>query len=503
MEVAAVLAALSTLRAGRPGLVMEFNTGHTSFGFRSTEPETLQFLSSVDYVRSVGFSIGLHGRELQDEHFFGYIAIAGAASAMVTAPSLRQPSPAATSIEALSLTHYEAAERPPVGPLLHGIHLLAALRDLTLDCEITLLELAPLAACSFLTKLTIDLLTVRPQAPAPDPPPADWNPGPAIDADGGGGVAGGLGVVNGGFGGGPWSAEAAAAAAALPQVRSLTLGSESHPAQLLAEVFPGLTELICVPCTRTVGVYNTFHCGLMLGGATCLTRLMLNCVVAAEAPAILAYATALTALAFTHANNVSTAGLLCAAAELPQLRRLALWDHEEADEYLAIRGILTQPQLQVYQQPQPQLPPEAAAVGGSALLFPHLEELEVRATSPEFFDEIVALLAMGTLQFVIRQDPVGCYGPGGGGSGGGGCGAIGGGEGGNSGGVRRARLDACFDPPLLRVGQLRELLAALGPCLRHAVVSGWATPGSEAALLQLGRDIGRPELVMGYEYPIL
>ncbi|GLI67181.1 hypothetical protein VaNZ11_011399, partial [Volvox africanus] len=142
MEVATVLAALSTLRAGRPGLVIEFNTGHTSFGFRSTGPETLQFLSSADYVRSLGVSIGLHGRELQDEHFFDRIAITGAASSPATAvaaPSRPLPSPAATSIEALSLTHYEAAERPPVGPLLRGIHLLAALRDLTLDCEITLL----------------------------------------------------------------------------------------------------------------------------------------------------------------------------------------------------------------------------------------------------------------------------------------------------------------------------------------------------------------------------
>ncbi|GLC34337.1 hypothetical protein PLESTB_000740300 [Pleodorina starrii] len=459
MEVDAVLGALRALRSGRPGLVVEFAAGHTSFGFRSTERETLRFLASAEYIRSLGFSIGLRGRELQDGRFFEYLAAEAAPRPPppAAAAAAATPSPAARAITALSLTHYEAEERPPVGPLLAGLHLLTALRSLTLDCEISLTELAPLAACDGLTQLTVDLLVARAHAPRPAaaPPLPAWNAAA-------GGAAGGL----------------VAATVPLPQVRSLTLGRESHPAQPLADVFPRLTELVSVPCTRNVGVYNVFHCGLMLGGAglTALARLTLGCVVAAAAaPGALAAAASLTALAFTHADNESTAGLLRAAAALPRLRRLALWDHEDADEYLALKELLSPP-------------PTAAAPLPPPVVFRHLEELEVRATAPDFFQEVQALLAEGALRF----GP--CGGDGG---------EDGGGDGGGGGGVRRARLDACYDPPLLVVGQLGSLLAALGPGLRGAVVSGWATPGSEAALLALGQHIGRPGLVMEYEYPLL
>ncbi|EFJ47179.1 hypothetical protein VOLCADRAFT_92360 [Volvox carteri f. nagariensis] len=468
MEVAAVLDALAALRAGRPGLAVEFNTGHTSFGFRSTEPATLRFLASADYVQSLGFSIGLRGRELQNSSFFKCFVTGGAVAEeeeaeglqrMPTQPTAAAEPPAGSAIQALSLTHYESVERPPVGPLLHGLHLLTSLRSLTLDCEISLWELSPLSCCLALTQLTVDLLTARPQgrqppqaaAEAQPPPPAPaflalWDPGAA-----GGGRDGGWGGT---------------AAAPLPQVLSLTLGSESHSAQPLAEIFPGLTELVSVPCTRPVGVYNVFHCGLMLGNASRLTRLSLGCVVAVEAPAALARVTSLTSLAFTHADNASTLGLLYAAAALPSLRRLALWDHEDADEYLALKAELMPPALFSSNDDQG----AAAAPPLPLLSLPHLEELEVRATSPEFFDEVAELVAAGVLQF-----------------GGGGCT-------GGSGGLRCARLDACYDPPLLRMDRLGSLLAALGPDLRRAVVSGWATPGSEAALLRLGRNIGRPHL---------
>ncbi|GFR50433.1 hypothetical protein Agub_g12654, partial [Astrephomene gubernaculifera] len=78
MELDAVFAALQALAASRPGLVVEFNTGHSFFGFRSTEAPTLRFLASAGFVRSLGFSMGLRGREYQNEQFFAQLTGAGA-----------------------------------------------------------------------------------------------------------------------------------------------------------------------------------------------------------------------------------------------------------------------------------------------------------------------------------------------------------------------------------------------------------------------------------------
>lgn len=60
-----------------------------------------------------------------------------------------------------------------------------------------------------------------------------------------------------------------------------------------------------VPCTdrAQVGVYNVFACPPLLGGATALTRLSLNAVVAVEGAAALPAAAALTSLTFTHAGG--------------------------------------------------------------------------------------------------------------------------------------------------------------------------------------------------------
>ncbi|KAG2496272.1 hypothetical protein HYH03_005505 [Edaphochlamys debaryana] len=673
MEPEGVLEALRKLREGRPGLVVEFNTGHTFFGFRTgMDPATLSFLAGASWIRSVGFSLGLHSRRLEGEAFLDHLAGSAAAEAAEAAAARaaeaaaaarregeangaagagggaagrsgsgevagwagRAP-PAAAAIEALSLTHYEAAERPPVAPVLRGLHHLIALRTLTLDCEIALSELAPLANCPGLESLTIDMLVSRPHQARPagaggagaagagagPAHPPGWPLGYDLDL----GVALppppplGTGVPE-------WilPPPMMAAAAVLPGpplpcllgVVRLTLGSESHPAAPLSAVFPALQELTCVASTRKVGIYNVFPCRLMLAGlGPSLRSLTLAAVMAAEAPAALSAASSLTSLAFTHSDSASTAGLLAAAAALPDLRRLAVWDHEDADEYLDLEPLLNplpQPEAQWALRPRspgPGLGPSRGEAEAGVVLaaevrppppFAALRELEVKATSPEFFAQFTRALrhrpgpgpgpgsgccprpeseargepgADGASQEApaglapagprpagVSSDAAGCDVPAGlapagprsegaaadpgqasssgrteaaaraeeverkAGTGAAECGDGDGGRGwcwwhlaGPR--LRRVRLDACFDPPLLRVGagegpdSLGALLAALGPGVREAVVSGWATPGSEAAILSLGRQ-GRGQvggkgrgkgegLVVEYEYPLL
>ncbi|KAG2434712.1 hypothetical protein HXX76_007602 [Chlamydomonas incerta] len=636
MEVDQVLAALAALRRGRPRLTVSFNTHPSFFGFRSTEPRVLRFLSAAPYITDLGFSVGLRGRDTQHAGFFELLAAepppaaadeeededeelaAAAAAAGVAMAGVagaggsrggqgssaasggggggggmhrhgptreagqhqqqreqqqqqaqreRRRAGLAGSLTSLSLTHYEAEERPPLGPLLAGLHLLSRLTRLTLDCEISLQELAPLASCPHLAHLTIDLLLARTAtavrhlampaagavAAAPPPPPLTGADAAlaamAAHVNGRGAEMGACGAGGGAvvrvlppppIAGQPPMGEPAAAAAAaalnpfevdlpvLAQVVSLTLGSESHPAQRLSLVFPALTSLTSAPATRKVGVYNVFACPPLLGGATALTRLSLNAVVAVEGAAALAAAAALTSLTFTHADNESTAAVLRNAARLPVLRRLGVWDHEEADEYLDLtQQLLPGPLLQ--QLRRRELQQEPARPGGGqeqagradegeragqeqhewaeegelqgpaeveVLCYPRVETLELKATTPEFFDEFLLLLRAGALRF----------------GGGGGVDAAGsaGGSGSSaptgvsSSSLRMVRLDACYDPPLLQPGRLGQLLAALGPGLGRAVVSGWATPGSEAALLSLAGRIGRhPGLRMEYEYPIL
>ncbi|KAG2442221.1 hypothetical protein HYH02_009705 [Chlamydomonas schloesseri] len=635
MEVDQVLAALAALRRGRPRLTVSFNTHHSFFGFRSTEPHVLRFLSAAPYITDLGFSVGLRGRDTQHAGFFELLAVepaeeeltAAAAAAAITSSSadgggrgggggelpVSPPAAAAASgdgagrqqqgrrtkgqeqqqpgegegdgtrgqmrrrglagsLVSLSLTHYEAEERPPLGPLLGGLHLLGRLTRLTLDCEISLQELAPLAACPLLTHLTIDLLLARSAtavrhlampglglAPPPPPPPPPLTGADAALAAlaahvNGRAAAGSAGEGGAGFGGAvvralpaPLGAPAAAAAAAagpqllnpfevdlpvLGQVASLTLGSESHPAQRLSLVFPALTSLTSAPATRKVGVYNVFDCPPLLSGATALTRLSLNAVVAVEGAAALPAAAALTSLTFTHADNESTLAVLRNAARLPALRRLGVGDHEEADEYLALAPQLLPPALlrqlrrrelqpprepqagsegapgQQQQQQQREDGGEEAAGPGpeeedqgegegpvevEVLCYPRVETLELKATTPEFFDEFLLLLRAGALRF---GDDVGGLGAA--------SSSSSGGNSSSSSSLCTVRLDACYDPPLLQPARLGQLLAALGPGLARAVVSGWATPGSEAALLSLARRIGRhPALRMEYEYPIL
>ncbi|KXZ54729.1 hypothetical protein GPECTOR_4g798 [Gonium pectorale] len=526
MEVDHVCAALDALQQGRPGLVVELNAAHSFFGFRATDARTLAFLRDAGYVRSLGFSIGLlRGRELQNERFFSHLVPPpGTASGGSGQGGGEGGGAAADALEALSLTHYESEERPAVGPLLADLHLLRRLASLTLDCEISIQELAPLAACAALTRLTVDFLVAAPRAvtaaagrrlPPPAPP---------------------------------------AAPLLLSQIRALALGAESHPATPLGGVFPSLTELVSERATRRVGVYDVFHCGLMLGGGAAssrLTRLTLATVLTVQAAGALAAVAALTSLEFTHADNASTAAVLAAAASLPSLRRLALWDHEDADEYLSLRPLLQPPAAA--EAPVTALerhPPEAAAApfgpgtspawgkwaaaaarGGLAdtetaavtgpLVLPHLEEVELKATSPDFFDELLSLLAPPHSHPVAATAPSSRAGYADGASmptsaaaaaDAAGAGAVAAAAAPpppspllclGPGRLARARLDACYDPPLLDVAALGRLLAALGPQLRSAVVSGWATPGSEVALLSLGGALGRPDLRVEYEYPIL
>ncbi|PNH08835.1 hypothetical protein TSOC_004588 [Tetrabaena socialis] len=607
VEAGEVLAALRALRAGRPGLEVEFNVGHTFFGFRSTTPPLLRFLRAARYVRSVGFSLGLRGRELQDAGFFERLAAGGGggggggggeggggghdgegpgaggqdrdgeevagededeeeeggdgagwwaveegaarAPAAAAARARRPAAPAgrcgvaaaATALRSLSLTHYEAADRPPVAPLLAGLRLLAGLTALTLDCEVALQELRPLAACAGLRSLMIDLLLARPAAAR-------------LQGDGGGELAEAAAAE-------AEAAEAGMAVAAAPpeeealpclgQVLSLTLGRESHPAAQLSRVFPALAALRVEGGCRPLGVYDTFHFGRMVGGATALVSLTLAVPLEAAAPAALAGgggggggASALTALVFTHHDSGGTVALLAAAAGLPALRRLAVWDHEEAEDFLDLGGLMpyTPPpppplpgtageaagpameaagtagevagtageaagpagvEAAVAAEPKPAEAAHAIELGGEGLqsaggdaggdagaapkgvgticgtrapraraplVLAALRQLELRATAPGFFGEWEALLRAGGLAAPRLES---------------------------------ARLDACFDPPLLDFGALGALLAAMGPGLRSAAVGGWATPGSEAAVLGLGGRIGRPGLRMQFEYPLL
>ena len=282
-------------------------------------------------------------------------------------------------------------------------------------------------------------------------------------------------------------------------------------------------------------------------------------------------------LSFMLADNESTLALLRNAARLPALRRLGVWDHEEADEYLELtpqllpgrlRQQLRRRELQLQPaaaaavrdgegqaQPPPQQPQQEPQEQGAeqevgkekadnqeqeghadeegegegegepegpaeveVLCYPRVETLELKATTPEFFDEFLLLLRAGALRFGSASDD-GSGGCGGGAGGSGssthGSGTHGSGSGSSSGsssgngsgsssGLRTVRLDACYDPPLLQPGRLGQLLLTLGPGLVRAVVSGWATPGSEAALLSLAKRVGRhPGLCMEYEYPIL
>ncbi len=645
MEMVDVVAALEALQAARRAaaaggggggggeLVVEFNTGHTFFGFRNTEAPTLQYLAGASYIRSVGFSVGLQGRALQGEGFMCMLASygnGGAATAAAAATagadtggisgggggsslagmSAGPPSAAATTLEALSLTNYEAAERPPVAPLLHGLPLLANLRRLTLDCEISLAELWPLRDCARLTQLTVDMVVaprlVRLAVQGAAQERADGQHG-----QGGGGpydvgeLGGALAVAAAGGGGAAAMplppGYAAPPVPVLAQVLELTVGSESHPTSYMSEAFPSLDKLTCESGTRKLSIYNVFGCGPMLHGASRLTSLTISHPLELQSASVLADAVQLTSLSYTHCDNASTVALLRAAVRLPYLRRLALWDHEEADEFLELRGMLRtqhwqqqqqhwQQQQQHWQQQQQQAqmqqqqpgsaedqalfaalkeagiwdqPGECGGAGGAgtagagggvggggggdqggggepepetdmrvvseaqleqlaarmvtrnstitnsssssashvhhptapasshpsshpappplpgllahrqapatALCFSSVTHLQLRATSPDFMSEVVGLVEDGALAFPAAT---------------------------------HVHLDCCYDPPLLDYVLLGRALWAL-PALRGASVGGWATPGSEGVLLALGRRVGRPEVVMEYEYPFL
>lgn len=64
-SLAEALAAVDALHAAKPGVVLEFNTGHHYFGFRDTSPEVLRFFAEARYVSGLAFSLGLHGRATQ------------------------------------------------------------------------------------------------------------------------------------------------------------------------------------------------------------------------------------------------------------------------------------------------------------------------------------------------------------------------------------------------------------------------------------------------------
>lgn len=639
MEMSDVVVALEALQAARRAaaagggggggreLVVEFNTGHTFFGFRNTEATTLQYLANASYVRSVGFSVGLQGRALQGEGFMSMLASYGngAAAAAATAGtdtgdisgsggggssslagvSAVPQSAAATALQALSLTNYEAAERPPVAPLLHGLPLLANLRRLTLDCEISLAELWPLRDCARLTQLTVDMVVApRLVRLAVQPAVQEQVDGQRGHSDGGPYDMGELGgalaaAAAGGGGGGAMPLPPGYAAPPVPvlaQVLELTVGSESHPTSYMSEAFPSLDKLTCESGTRKLSIYNVFECGPMLHGAARLTSLTISHPLELQSASVLADAVQLTSLSYTHCDNASTVALLRAAVRLPRLHRLALWDHEEADEFLELRGVLRTQHWQQQQQQQQhwlqqqqaqteqQQPGSAedqalfaalkeagiwdqpgecggpegagtASTGGgvgdgggggqggggepedetdmrpvseaqleqlaarmaargittitsgststshahphptphasfrpsshpapplpgllahrqppaTALCFTSVQHLQLRATSPDFMSELVGLMEDGALAFPAAA---------------------------------HVHLDCCYDPPLLDYVLLGRALWTL-PALRGASVGGWATPGSEGVLLALGRRVGRPEVVMEYEYPFL
>lgn len=59
------LDALRQLAAAKPGVTLEFNTGHHYFGFRDTGVEVLEFFSKATNITGLAFSLGLHGRSTQ------------------------------------------------------------------------------------------------------------------------------------------------------------------------------------------------------------------------------------------------------------------------------------------------------------------------------------------------------------------------------------------------------------------------------------------------------
>ncbi len=142
--------------------------------------------------------------------------------------------------------------------------------------------------------------------------------------------------------------------------------------------------------------------------------------------------------------------------------RLAVLDVEDADDYLSLRPLPPTADGPPYAGSPSHLSPCDAGPGRSedsdfAAGFAHLRELELRATSPDFFAELLRALTDGQLAFGrALQGAAGRSEFGAGCDTGAAC--SGGTPSSGSSSLQAVRLDVGYDPALL---ELRQLLAAL------------------------------------------